>query len=579
MPAYQYQQGDRPLDGYTIQYALGRGGFGEVYFAVSDAGREVALKVVQNFEDIELRGIRHCMNLKSPHLVTIFDVRFAADNTPWVIMEYVAGPSLREIIDESPAGLGVQRTTFLFRELSKGISYLHDAGVVHRDLKPHNVFFEDGTVKIGDYSLSKAITTSHRSGHTMTVGSVHYMAPEISMGRYDNTVDIYALGVILFEMLCGVPPYIGESMGEVLMKHLSSTPDLSEVPEPIASTIAKAMRRDPAERFQTAQAMAESLCSERALSEQVQSFNPLTLSMVGTRNRQLLDNREFRESRPLAETFTSPAMMRDTKEATTADAVDAPSERISLIQQFGLWYSPSENKDRNPDRLSSPVRIAIAVIVSTLLSLYGSVSADSTALKFANEKIFFLFLVHFSFSLVACIGMLGLVHLTPGTWVWCGIAIPKSNRQRFNRRVVYGLATRAILVASAYMVLLYIRSNSPGDQERNFLGVVGGVLFSLLVIDWRCFSASHRHHRVLLRPTIAVGLIALLASIKVLGETDYEIMAITFTMSLALGLQLVAPLRRAKLIAHQDNSVLPNHHVDVSQLPQGQAEKIQEIVR
>ena len=109
-------------------------------------------------------------------------VRFAADGTPWIIMEYVAGPSLREIIDESPSGLGPERSAFLFRELAKGISYLHHAGVVHRDLKPHNVFFEDGTVKIGDYSLSKAITTSHRSGHTMTVGSVHYMAPEISIG-------------------------------------------------------------------------------------------------------------------------------------------------------------------------------------------------------------------------------------------------------------------------------------------------------------------------------------------------------------------------------------------------------------
>ncbi|MEO2016528.1 MAG: hypothetical protein ABGZ53_19395 [Fuerstiella sp.] len=95
MAAYHYQQGDRPLDGYTIRYALGRGGFGEVYFAVSDSGREVALKAVQNFEEVELRGIGHCMNLKSPHLVMIFDIKHAADGMPWVIMEYVSGPSLR----------------------------------------------------------------------------------------------------------------------------------------------------------------------------------------------------------------------------------------------------------------------------------------------------------------------------------------------------------------------------------------------------------------------------------------------------------------------------------------------------
>ena len=101
MPNYRYQQGDQPLEGYTIQYALGRGGFGEVYFGVSDSGREVALKAVQNYEDVELRGISHCMNLKSPHLVTIFDVRRGQGGVPWVIMEYVSGPSLHEVLTEA----------------------------------------------------------------------------------------------------------------------------------------------------------------------------------------------------------------------------------------------------------------------------------------------------------------------------------------------------------------------------------------------------------------------------------------------------------------------------------------------
>ena len=155
MAAFHYQPGDRPLEGYTIGHALGRGGFGEVYFATSDAGREVALKAVQNYEDIELRGIGHCMNLKSPHLVMIFDVKQGLDGTPWVIMEFVSGASLREILDASPEGITPEQALFFVRELARGIDYLHDAGIVHRDLKPHNIFFEDGIVKIGDYSLSK----------------------------------------------------------------------------------------------------------------------------------------------------------------------------------------------------------------------------------------------------------------------------------------------------------------------------------------------------------------------------------------------------------------------------------------
>lgn len=82
--SYQYQHGDRPLDGFTIQRGAGRGGFGEVYYALSDSGREVALKLVQTYEQIELRGISQCMNLKSPHLVTIFDVKYGTDGRPSV---------------------------------------------------------------------------------------------------------------------------------------------------------------------------------------------------------------------------------------------------------------------------------------------------------------------------------------------------------------------------------------------------------------------------------------------------------------------------------------------------------------
>ncbi len=280
MAIYRYQHGDRPLDGYTIQHGLGRGGFGEVYYAVSDAGREVALKAVQNYEDIELRGIRHCMNLKHPQLVSIFDIKHNDEALPFVVMEYIDGPSLREILDQHPEGLGPAKAAFLLKEICKGLTYLHDCGVVHRDLKPHNVFYEQGVVKIGDYSLSKAMTASHRSGHTMTVGTVHYMAPEISMGRYDNTVDIYALGVLLYEMLTGRPPYEGDSMGEVLMKHVAGEVDVSGLQEPFASVIKKALAKEPGQRYQLAQEMIDDLMGHTELQTSVASLGPETLTVI-----------------------------------------------------------------------------------------------------------------------------------------------------------------------------------------------------------------------------------------------------------------------------------------------------------
>ena len=294
---FQYKHGDRPLDGYVIQRGAGRGGFGEVYYAISDSGREVALKVVQTYEQIELRGISHCMNLKSPHLISIFDIKYGQDGRPWVIMEFVAGPSLRELLDASPSGLGVQKAAFFLREIGKGLTYLHECGIVHRDLKPANIFYENGYVKIGDYGLSKAISTSQHSGQTVTVGTVHYMAPEVGEGRYDQSIDIYALGALLHEMLTGQVPFFGSSAAEVLMKHLTNPVDVTNVPEPFASVIRKAMAKNPADRYQSVQEMVEAVFGSEHVRNSVSSFSPDDLTMVaGQVARKLPGNSSFAAS-------------------------------------------------------------------------------------------------------------------------------------------------------------------------------------------------------------------------------------------------------------------------------------------
>jgi serine/threonine protein kinase len=103
--------------------------------------------------------------------------------------------------------VGTQKAAYFLREIGKGLAYLHDRGIVHRDLKPGNIFYEDGYVKIGDYGLAKIMAASQHSGQTVSVGTVHYMAPEVGSGNYDRTIDIYALGVILYEMLLGKVPF------------------------------------------------------------------------------------------------------------------------------------------------------------------------------------------------------------------------------------------------------------------------------------------------------------------------------------------------------------------------------------
>src|SRR5258705_481418 len=193
MPAFRYKHGDRPLDGYTIQRGVGRGGFGEVYYAVSDSGR------------------------------------------------------------------------------------------VHRDLKPGNIFYENGYVKIGDYGLSKAMSASQHSGQTMTVGTVHYMAPEIGLGRYDRSIDIYAMGAVLFELITGQVPYLGASAGEILMKHMSSEPNVQWIEEPFATVVKRAMHKDPALRYQTVQEMVEAVFGAEHVRGSVSGFSPRALRAVAGR--------------------------------------------------------------------------------------------------------------------------------------------------------------------------------------------------------------------------------------------------------------------------------------------------------
>jgi hypothetical protein len=256
---FTYQSGSRPLEGYTIKRGVGRGGFGEVYFAVSDAGKEVALKLIRRNLEVELRGVTHCLNLKHPNLVALYDIKSDEHEDRWVVMEYVSGESLEDAIDRYPEGMPVAEAMHWFDGICAAVAYLHDHGIVHRDLKPANIFVDDGIVKIGDYGLSKFISCSRRSGQTESVGTVHYMAPEIANGRYGREIDAYALGIILYEMITGRVPFEGESVGEVLMKHLTAEPKLELLDEPFRTVVRGAMAKDPEQRINSAAEMMHHL--------------------------------------------------------------------------------------------------------------------------------------------------------------------------------------------------------------------------------------------------------------------------------------------------------------------------------
>lgn len=254
-----HASGDRPIDGYTIKRGIGTGGFGEVYFAISDAGKEVALKRVQRHLDVEMRGVRQCLNLRHPNLLALYDIRQDDKGHTWVIMEYMGDSNLQSIMEQHPHGLPHEEVKRWLNGIAQGLDALHDHGIVHRDLKPANIFMDSGFVKIGDYGLSKFISCSRRSGHTESVGTFHYMAPEIGLGSYGKEIDVYALGILLYEMLTGHVPFDGESSQEIIMKHLTAQPDLSILPPDYVAVVGRCLAKDPQHRPRTVSELMKDL--------------------------------------------------------------------------------------------------------------------------------------------------------------------------------------------------------------------------------------------------------------------------------------------------------------------------------
>jgi TolB-like protein/Flp pilus assembly protein TadD len=259
------------LDRYEIQRELGRGGMAVVYLGRDlRHDRVVAIKVMHPEvmagagRDRFLREIRIAATLSHPHILPLFDSG-EADGLMFYVMPFVDGESLRARIARH-ATLPVEEATRLASEVASGLAHAHAQGIVHRDVKPENILLAGDSAVLTDFGIAQALDASaaRLTGTGLFVGSPAYMSPEQVEGVVDHRSDLYALGCVLYEMLCGAPPFGGATNFAVLAGHANRTVTplrqlRPAVPPDLESLVLRTLAKEPDQRFSTAQDFAAAL--------------------------------------------------------------------------------------------------------------------------------------------------------------------------------------------------------------------------------------------------------------------------------------------------------------------------------
>ncbi len=259
---------DAVFDGrYLIIRKLGAGGMANVYLAEDqELGRRVAIKILDDrhaaddsFIERFRREAKNAAGLSHPNIVSIYD-RGEAEGTYYIAMEYLSGRSLKELIvsrGPTPIRIAIDYT----RQILAAIGYAHRHGIVHRDIKPHNVVVDgDGRLKVTDFGIARS-GASQMTEVGSIIGTAQYLSPEQAKGSaVDQRSDVYSVGVVLYEMLTGKVPFTGDTALEIAMKHLSEVPvppseQREDVPDDLDLVVLRALAKDPEDRYQTAEEM------------------------------------------------------------------------------------------------------------------------------------------------------------------------------------------------------------------------------------------------------------------------------------------------------------------------------------
>lgn len=304
---------------YKIKKYIGGGGMSSVYLAEDMIlNRQVAIKIinippndkdraVQRFE----REVQNSTTLSHPNIVKVLDVD-EDDNHYYLVMEYIDGPTLSEYIAEK-GPLSIDEAILFTKQLLRGIGHAHHHRIIHRDIKPQNILLtEQHELKITDFGIARALSETAMTQTNHIMGSVHYLSPEQAKGKStDESSDIYSIGVVLYEMLTGHPPFEGETAVGIAIMHIQETlPDITEerqdVPQSLENVVIKATMKEKYARYRSTEEMYDDLST--VLNEERKSEKRYGIVEDETMIIPIVKERESEKT-----TYTAPPVKEQTK--------------------------------------------------------------------------------------------------------------------------------------------------------------------------------------------------------------------------------------------------------------------------
>lgn len=313
---------------YEIIRKIGDGGMAFVYEAKDRLlNRIVAVKVLRpEFVDDEeflakfKREAEAVANISHPNIVNVYDVG-CDGKVNYIVMEYVDGQNLKEII-KTEGTLDEYTALDITKQIAKALGAAHKKGVIHRDIKPHNILIssEGRNVKVADFGIAKAATNSTMTNIGSIIGSVHYFSPEQAKGKpVKNNADLYSLGIVLYEMLLGKVPFKGDSPISIALQHINediefSSEEKTQIPQSIRTLIKKLTEKSPEDRYQSSEEVIEDIeyIEQNIDLDFIKQYDDFAtrrippVEVVENSKFKTLGKEQKRESKPKEEIFIQP---------------------------------------------------------------------------------------------------------------------------------------------------------------------------------------------------------------------------------------------------------------------------------